>query len=140
LALVGVPFFAGVSVLPAPIETKAATSYIDVGSGLDSLTIGSFYMFGAYAEESGTPYVYLLSNPAKGGYVRVPCLSKTDASHPCGIVPRRISLLLASARFSTPPTMTPAIALLSRITSALFMRIRAIAMPFRCPRPPPRTR
>jgi hypothetical protein len=74
-----------VSVLPAPIETKAATSYIDVGSGLDSLTIGSFYMFGAYAEESGTPYVYLLSNPAKGGYVRVPCLSKTDASHPCGI-------------------------------------------------------
>jgi hypothetical protein len=71
--------------LPAPIETKAATSYIDVGSGLDSLTIGSFYMFGAYAEESGTPYIYLLSNPAKGGYVRVPCLSKTDASHPCGI-------------------------------------------------------
>jgi hypothetical protein len=86
LALVGVPFFAGVSVLPAPIETKAATSYIDVGSGLDSLTIGSFYMFGAYAEESGTPYVYLLTNPVKGGFVRVPCLSKTDASHPCGIV------------------------------------------------------
>lgn len=68
-----------------PVEVQAAASYIDAASGLTSLTAGEFYLFGAYAEENGTPYIYLLSYAGYGTFARVPCLSKSDANHPCAI-------------------------------------------------------
>jgi len=83
-ALVAAPFFAS-SPFSKAQETTAATSYIDVASSLSSLSSGSFYLFGAYNEENGVPYVYLMSYRYTGTFVRVPCLSKTDVSHPCGI-------------------------------------------------------
>jgi hypothetical protein len=64
---------------------KASTSYVDVIKDATGLTSASFYLFGAYSEESGTPYVYLMSYPGYGSSVKVPCLSKNDTSHPCGI-------------------------------------------------------
>ena len=83
-ALVAASFFAS-SPFSKAQEAAAATSYIDVASSLTSLSSGSFYLFGAYNEENGVPYVYLMSYRYTGTFVRVPCLSKTDASHPCGI-------------------------------------------------------
>ena len=83
-ALVAAPFFAS-SPFSKAQETTAATSYIDVANGLTSLTSGSYYLFGAYNEENGSPYMYLMAFPGYGSFVRVPCLSRSDSSHPCGI-------------------------------------------------------
>lgn len=85
LALSGTGVFSAVSSFEKAKEVQAATSYIDVSNGLSSLTSGSFYLFGAYAEENGTPYMYLMAFPGYGSFARVPCLSKSDAAHPCGI-------------------------------------------------------
>lgn len=84
LPLAGV-VFSSTSVGAKPLEVGAATSYIDVASSLTSLTYESYYMFGAYAEENGTPYMYLMAYNGYGFFARVPCLSKSDANHPCGI-------------------------------------------------------
>ena len=84
LALVALPF-ASTELGKAPQEVGAANAYVDVASGLSSLSYEPFYLFGAYAEENGTPYMYLMAFQGYGTFVKVPCLSKTDATHPCGI-------------------------------------------------------
>lgn len=84
LPLVGVPFLS-TKVEGKIEEVGAAATYIDVASGLTSLMKDSYYLFGAYAEENGSPYMYFMSYPGYGSFARVPCLSKSDGSHPCGI-------------------------------------------------------
>jgi hypothetical protein len=84
LALTGAGVF-----LSAPgvlLSAADSVSYLDIGSGITSLTASSFYMLGVYQEESGVPYVYLLGN--RNGNItaeKTPCLSSSDATHPYGI-------------------------------------------------------
>lgn len=96
LPLVGVPAFSS-ALEQAPLGVEAAASYLDVASGLTSLTYESFYLFGAYAEENGSPFMYLMAFPGYGSFVRVPCLAKTDASHPCGLLESDFSANCLSA-------------------------------------------
>ena len=84
LPLAGVSFLSAKDDRQAQ-EVGAEISYLDVAKGITSLSGGTYYMFGAYSEENGSPYMYLMSFPGYGSFARVPCLSQTDVSHPCGI-------------------------------------------------------
>ena len=84
LALTG----AGLFLANSGVLLSAAdpVSYLDIGSGIATLTASSFYMLGVYHEEAGVPYVYLMGS--RSGTVtaeKTPCLSSSDATHPYGI-------------------------------------------------------
>lgn len=69
-----------------PVVAAETTSYVDLATGVTSLSANSFYMIGAYSLENTTPYVYLLSN--HGGTLsadKIPCQASDAASHPYGI-------------------------------------------------------